>query len=108
MQITFNANNADEVKEVLTYLETMNLIPTVAPKEAQEETKPTKKPKPKVEPKAEVLVSLGDLKAAAKAATLKVERPKVKATIGKYGEKLSEVSEADYEALLNDLKKLGE
>jgi hypothetical protein len=90
----------EEVKEVKTRAKRTETAvePTNAPKEGSEpvsgESSPT--------------IDLAALKELAQLMVTKVDRQKVKDAISKYSDKLSSVSESDYEALMADLQKLGE
>ena len=125
MKITFDTQNTKEVQEVLAFLlgtahsvtETATEAPQkekVAPSIPKEEKAveapvekkaPAKKPAPKKE--TAPTVTLEALKDVAKNATLRTTREEVKACIGKYGAKLSEVKKEDYPALFSSIEALG-
>ncbi len=68
----------------------------------KDDVKPVKEP----EEKQVEGVDLAELTKIAKAAVAKTDRVKVKDVISAYGAKLSEVEEADYTALAEELKAL--
>lgn len=72
------------------------------PKEVKPIPKPTPKPKKAPEPN----IGLGDLKELAKNVSIEKGREAVKGAISKYGAKLTDVKESDYEALATELKGL--
>ena len=82
-----------------------NTTPSM-PEEKKEvvEPKKTRATKPKVE--AEKKLTLADLKDLAKNAVTRSSREDVKATIGKFGEKLSDVATSDYPELAKNLEAL--
>ena len=75
------------------------------PEEVETSPEPAEEEKPKRKPRAKK-ITLAELKDLAKDKVTKTDRITVKNCIGKYGEKLTEVKESDYEALKADLEVL--
>ena len=119
--VTMTLTRAEAVK-VLAFLEgdLSTTTPEVIPEVTKEVKKPAKAkaaPKKKVEtpePKEEVVpeptkdveITLGELKTEAKEAVGRTDVNVVKKCISRYGQKLAEITENNYEALMNDLKAL--
>lgn len=118
MIITFNTQSETEIQEVVELLNSMGhsanaTVPTppkvevtkadIAPVEEKPATAKEKPKKAKAKTTAST-VTLADLKATAQEAVARTDRQKVKDAICQYAPKLNDVSEEDYEKLVETLK----
>ncbi len=126
LNFTVDTTNAQEVNEALTILSSLTTVasktdakakttPETTP-ESPETEKPVKRaprklkaetktePEPDNEAPVTPTATMNDIKLAARAAIAASDKDAVKKTISRYGQKLAEVTENNYDALLADLK----
>ena len=113
---TLDKNNLVEAIELLNYklekfgatlpLENVDEKPVKAPRKPKRTTTKANPPVEAKETVESVKITLADLKESAKKATQRVDRTKVRETIGEFAPKLAEVNEADYGKLYKKLQEL--